>query len=293
MLKERLLEYSNLVNDTLDKILLVEDVPEQKLKEAMRYSLMAGGKRIRPMLILESFRLFNSDYKKALNFACAMEMVHTFSLIHDDLPAIDNDDLRRGKPTNHKVFGECTAVLAGDGLLDYAYKIIAEDLSCNNNLENKVKAFKIFGDSVFDMIKGEFVDTDLEGKDINYDELLYMHDNKTGALIRASILIGATLSGASNNDKEILERYAKYIGLTFQIKDDILSELGDEKILGKPIGHDKIRGKRTFVTVLGLDEAKNKLDEYTSKAINSLDELKNVDTTVLKELALFIKDRDN
>jgi len=293
MLKERLLEYSNLVNDTLDKIFLIEEVPEKKLKEAMRYSLMAGGKRLRPALILESFRLFNSDYKKALKFACAMEMVHTFSLIHDDLPAIDNDDLRRGKPTNHKVFGECTAVLAGDGLLDYAYKVIAEDLASRENLENKVKAFKIFSDSVFDMIKGEFVDTDLEGKDISFDQLLYMHDNKTGALIRASILVGATLSGASEKDKEILERYAKYIGLTFQIKDDILSELGDEKVLGKPIGHDKIRGKRTFVTVLGLDDAKNKLDEYTSKAISTLDELKDVDTTVLKELALFIKDRDN
>lgn len=293
MLKERLLEYSKVVNEKLDEIFVIHDTPERKLKESMRYSLMAGGKRIRPLLILEGFRLFNTDYKDALNFACAMEMVHTFSLIHDDLPAIDNDDLRRGKPTNHKVFGECTAVLAGDALLDFAYKVISEDLSYGENLENKVKAFKIFSDSVFDMIKGEFVDTDLEGKDISFDELLYMHDNKTGALIRASILIGATLSGASSETKEILERYAQYIGLTFQIKDDILSELGDEKILGKPIGHDKIRGKRTFVTVLGLDEAKNKLEEFTTLAISALDELKDIDTTVLKELALFIKDRDN
>jgi len=293
MLKERLLEYSTLVNDTLDKIFLIDDVPDKKLKEAMRYSLMAGGKRLRPMLILESYRLFNSDYKKALKFACAMEMVHTFSLIHDDLPAIDNDDLRRGKPTNHKVFGECTAILAGDGLLDFAYKVIAEDLNSDDNLENKVKAFKIFSDNVFDMIKGEFVDTDLEGKDISFDQLLYMHDNKTGALIKGSILIGATLSGASLKEKEILDRYAKYIGLTFQIKDDILSELGDEKVLGKPIGHDKIRGKRTFATVLGIDEAKIKLEEFTNLALSTLDELKDVDTAVLKELAIFIKDRDN
>lgn len=292
MLKERLLEYSKLVNSTLENIFLEKATPEKKLIESMKYSVMAGGKRLRPALILEGYRLFKEDYEKALPFAVAMEMVHTFSLIHDDLPAIDNDDLRRGKPTNHKVFGECTAILAGDGLLDYAYKVISDDMQNEENLPNKVKAFKIFSDNVFNMIKGEFVDTDSEGKNITFDELLYMHNNKTGALIKSSLLIGATLASASQNEKKVLEEYADYIGLTFQIKDDILSELGDEKVLGKPIGHDKIRGKRTFVTALGLDTAKSELDKFTEKAVNILKEIDR-NTSFLEELATFIKDRDN
>lgn len=292
MLKERLLEYSMLVNSTLENIFLENSLPEKKLFESMKYSVMAGGKRLRPALIIEGYRLFKDDFEKALPFAVAMEMVHTFSLIHDDLPAIDNDDLRRGKPTNHKVFGECTAILAGDGLLDYAYKVISDDMQNEENLTNKVKALKIFSDNVFNMIKGEFVDTDSEGKDITFDELLYMHNNKTGALIKSSLLIGATLAGAGENEKKILEEYADYIGLTFQIKDDILSELGDEKVLGKPIGHDKIRGKRTFVTVLGIDAAKSELDKFTKKAVEVLEGI-NRDTCFLEELASFIKDRDN
>ena len=293
MLKERLNEYSKLVDTTLDRLLSVDEVPEKKLKEAMKYSLMAGGKRLRPALILEGYRLFKDDYEKALYFACAMEMVHTFSLIHDDLPAIDNDDFRRGKPTNHKVYGECTAILAGDGLLDYAYKIISDDMSLGENTANKINAFKIFSSGVFDMIKGEFVDTDLEGKDISIGELMYMHNNKTGALIRASLLIGATLAGADERELKILEEYSKLIGLTFQIKDDILSETGDEKILGKPVGHDSKSGKRTFVTVLGLDEANNNLFDFTDKAVNILEGISDKDTRFLKELAVFIKDRDN
>ena len=293
MLKERLLEYSEIINDAIDSFIILEDKPEKKLLEAMKYSLKAGGKRLRPALILEGYRLFNEDYKKAVPFACAMEMVHTFSLIHDDLPAIDNDDLRRGKPTNHKVFGECTAILAGDGLLDYAYKIISDDMLNGENLTNKVKAFNIFSSNVFNMIKGEFVDTDLEGKDISEEELLYMHNNKTGALIKGSLLIGATLAGASEKEKKVLEEYADLIGLTFQIKDDILSETGDEKILGKPVGNDSKSGKRTFVTVLGVSEAEKRLEEFTKKAVNVLDNISDKDIEFFKELAVFIKERNN
>ena len=293
MLKERLVEYSNLVNNAFDKLLPIEEKPEKKLMEAMQYSVMAGGKRLRPALILEGYRLFKPDYEKALPFACAMEMVHTFSLIHDDLPAIDNDDFRRGKPTNHKVFGECTAILAGDGLLDSAYKVISNDMKSEENLVNKVKAFDIFSNGVFDMIKGEFVDTDLEGKDISMDELMYMHNNKTGALIKASLLIGATLAGADEESLKILQRYAEIIGLTFQIKDDILSETGDEKILGKPVGHDSISGKRTFVTMLGLEEANRRLNELTEEAVEVLNSISNKDVEFLRELAIFIKERNN
>lgn len=292
MLKERLSEYSKLVNDAVDKFFIIEDLPEKKLKESMKYSLTAGGKRIRPALVFEGYRIFKSDYEKVLSFALAMEMVHTFSLIHDDLPAIDNDDFRRGKPTNHKVYGECTALLAGDGLLDYAYKIISDDMVNGENIANKVKAFNIFSNNVFNMIKGEFVDTDLEGKEVTMDELMYMHNNKTGALIKASLLMGAVLADASERELEALEEYASIIGLTFQIKDDILSETGDELILGKPVGHDSKSGKRTFVTVLGLLEAKRWLEELTEKAVNVLDKISDRNIEFLKELAIFIKERD-
>ena len=293
MLKERLNEYSKLVNDAIEDVIAIQNTPERKLKEAMKYSLIAGGKRIRPALVLEGYRLFKEDYIKALPFALAMEMVHTFSLIHDDLPAIDNDDFRRGKPTNHKVYGECTALLAGDGLLDYAYKVISDDMQNGENIFNKAKAFGIFSNNVFDMIKGEFVDTDLEGKEVSMDELMYMHNNKTGALIKASLLMGATLANASEKELEILEEYADIIGLTFQIKDDILSETGNEEVLGKPVGHDSKSGKRTFVTVLGINEANKWLDELTEKAVNVLDKISDKNIAFFRELAFFIKERDN
>lgn len=293
MLKERLNEYSALINDELDRLIEINEVPEKTLKEAMKYSLMAGGKRLRPALILEGYRLFKPDYEKAIPFACAMEMIHTFSLIHDDLPAIDNDDLRRGKPTNHKVFGESTAILAGDGLLDFAYKVISNDLQDGENTSNKIKAFKIFSDNVFDMIKGEFVDIENEEKDIGLKELMYMHDLKTAALIRASLTIGATLGGAKEEEIKTLREYADTIGLTFQIRDDILGEIGDEKKLGKPVGHDKENGKRTFATVLGIDEAQRQLEEKTNKAINIIDKFSDKNTDFFKELAIFIKDREH
>lgn len=293
MLKERLKEYTSLINNELDKLIKVENCPEKELLESMKYSLMAGGKRLRPALVLEGYRLFKPDYENAIPFACAMEMVHTFSLIHDDLPAIDNDDLRRGKPTNHKVFGESTAILAGDGLLDFAYKVIANDLQNPENIENKVKAFKIFSDNVFDMIKGEYVDVENEGKDILLSELMYMHDNKTAALIRASLTIGATLAGASDSKIKVLTEYANIIGLTFQIRDDILGEIGDEKVLGKPIGHDKTNGKCTFVTVLGMEEAKKQLEQKTDEALNVLVKFSNYNTDFFNELAVFIKERNN
>ena len=291
MLKERLKEYSELVNEEFEKIFNFEDCPEKQLRESMKYSLTAGGKRLRPALILEGYRLFKSDYEKALPFACAMEMIHTFSLIHDDLPAIDNDNLRRGKPTNHKVFGESTAILAGDALLNKAYEVISHDLLNNENVENKIKAYNIFVNAVDNMIKGEFVDISLEGKKITENELMYMHNNKTGALIKGSLMIGAILAGATDKDVKILEEYAEIIGVNFQIKDDILSETGDEKVLGKPIGNDKIRGKCTFVTLFGLEDSKNKLERYTLKAIEKIKEI-DKETEFFTELAIFIKERD-
>lgn len=292
MLKRRLKEYSELVNNEFEKLFTISDCPEKQLREAMKYSLMAGGKRLRPALILEGYRMFKDDYEHALPFACAMEMIHTFSLIHDDLPAIDNDDLRRGKPTNHKVFGESTAILAGDALLNMAYEIVAEYINKDENVENNLHAFLIFSKCVRDMIKGEFVDISIEGKQVAEEELVYMNNNKTGALIKASLMIGATLAGASKDDVKILEKYAEIIGVNFQIKDDILSETGDEKILGKPIGNDRLRGKCTFVTLFGLDNAKERLEKNTEEALEKIREI-NRNIEFFEELAIFIKEREN
>ena len=285
--KEQLIDYSNLINTELENYLAVSEVPERKLLEAMRYSLEAGGKRIRPALILESYRLFADDYKEALSFAMAMEMVHTFSLIHDDLPAIDNDDYRRGKLTNHKVFGEDTAILAGDGLLNLAYETISKTI----DNEKKVNAFKEFSMAVGNMIKGEFVDVDCEGRNIDYDTLLYMHHNKTGALISGSIKIGAILAGADEVSLKRLEHYADNIGITFQIKDDLLSLNGDFKKLGKPIGNDVLNEKCTFVTLLGEAEANKILEELTEDAVKIASEFGDKGE-FLKNLAIFIKDRE-
>jgi len=285
--KQQLTEYSELINAEIDNYLAISEVPERKLLEAMRYSLEAGGKRIRPALILESYRLFDDNYREALPFAMAMEMVHTFSLIHDDLPAIDNDDYRRGKLTNHKVFGEDTAILAGDGLLNLAYEV----LSKNIDSENKVVAFREFSKAVGNMIKGEFVDVDCEGKNIDYDTLMYMHHNKTGALIKGSIRIGAILAGADELSLKRLERYADNIGITFQIKDDLLSLNGDFKKLGKPIGNDALNEKCTFVTLLGEEIANENLTSLTAEAVKIADEF-GEKGEFLKELAIFIKDRE-
>lgn len=236
--KEKLIEKVNFINDEIEKKLKDKDCPEGILNESMAYSLTAGGKRLRPILILETYKLFKNDYDKAIPFAVAMEMVHTFSLIHDDLPGIDNDDYRRGKLTNHKKYNEATAILAGDSLLNNAYTIILDDIinTQNDNLKNKkILALKEFSYGIDRMIAGEYVDTEYEGKEISNNYLEYMHKNKTGALIKASVKIGAILAGANEEDIYNLSLYAEKIGLAFQIKDDILSEIGDEKVLGKPV----------------------------------------------------------
>lgn len=289
--KEILKEKSELVNNELLKYIKSNNCPEEILNSSVEYSLMAGGKRIRPILILSSYELFKKDSKNVLPFAVAMEMVHTFSLIHDDLPGIDNDDYRRGKLTNHKKFNEATAILAGDCLLNYAYNVIIRDIiSSNENAILKQKALYEFSNGIDRMIAGEYVDTEFEGKEISNEYLEYMHENKTGALIKASVRIGAILAGASEEDIEQLSIYAEKIGLAFQIKDDILSEIGDEKVLGKPVGNDKARGKCTYVTKYGLERACQMLEEITKEAIEIINSYNN--SEFLKELALYIANRN-
>ncbi len=292
--KDDLKKYVDIINKKLEKYVEFKKCPEEMLNASMEYSLISSAKRLRPILMLETYKLFHQEYEVAFPFAISMEMIHNFSLIHDDLPAIDNDDFRHGKPTNHKKFNESTAILAGDALLNRAYMIISEDILNTENDElktRKIKSFYELSIGVDRMIAGEYVDTEFEGKEISNEYLEYMHKNKTGALIKASVRIGAILAGANEKDLEKLDFYAGSIGLGFQIKDDILSETGDEKILGKPVGNDKKNGKVTFVTKYGLEKANEILENTIEKGIKELEEYGNK-AEFLRKLALYIKDRE-
>ncbi len=292
--KEELKNYQRIVEDELNKYRRDKSCPEAMLNESMEYSLIAGGKKLRPILILSTYKLFKDDFNVCMPYAIAIEMIHNFSLIHDDLPAIDNDDFRHGKLTNHKKFNESTAILAGDGLMNYAYIVISEDLKNTVNkeiLDLKLKVFNEFTVAVDRMIAGEYVDTEFERKPISSDYLEYMHKNKTGALIRLCVRIGAILGGATEEQLADLTLYAEKIGLAFQIKDDILSEEGDEAVTGKPVGNDREKHKCTYVTKYGLEEAKTILDKIILEAIEITN--KHGDKgEFLKQLAIYIKERN-
>ena len=292
--KEELKKYQKIVENELNKYKRNKNCPESMLNESMEYSLFSGGKRLRPILIVSTYSLFKDNYNICLPYAVAIEMIHNFSLIHDDLPAIDNDDIRHGKLTNHKKFNESTAILAGDGLMNYAYIVISEDLKNTpnqNELSLKLKVFNEFTNAVDRMIAGEYVDTEFEGKPISSDYLEYMHKNKTGALIRLCVRIGAIMGGATEEQLDELTLYAEKIGLAFQIKDDILSEEGDEAITGKPVGNDREKHKCTYVTKYGLQESKDILDKIISEAIEITDK-HGEKGQFLKELAIYIKERN-
>ena len=291
--KEELIKYQELVNKSLEKVVRKKECPEKILNESMEYSLMAGGKRLRPILVISTYEIFKNDIEKCIPYALSLEMIHNFSLIHDDLPGIDNDDIRHGKPTNHKKYNEATAILAGDGLLNGAYIVISDDLKTTNNkeeLEKKLKVFSEFSMAVDRMIAGEYVDTEYEGKEITEEYLDYIHKNKTGALLKLSVRMGAILAGVNEEDLNKLTNYADKIGLAFQIKDDILGEIGNEKVLGKPVGKDKKMKKCTFVSKYGLKGAEEILEKITNEAIEELKEY-GKKAEFLKELALYIKNR--
>lgn len=291
--KEQLKKYQKIVENQLEKYIRKDKCPEEILNQSMEYSLMAGGKRLRPILVIATYKLFKEGYEECMPFATAIEMIHNFSLIHDDLPGIDNDDFRHGKPTNHKQFNEATAILAGDGLLNQAYMVIIQDLenSNTNDISQKVKILKEFSKAIDKMIAGEYLDTELEGKQITQEDLNYIHENKTGALLKISVRMGAILADCSEEQLRKLTNYAEKIGLAFQIKDDILSEEGDEKILGKPVGNDRELGKCTFVSQYGIKKAKEILDKITKEAIYELEEF-GEKSQFLKELALYIQNRN-
>ena len=293
-IKEELKKYQEIINNELEKQIQVSSNMEKILYESMNYSLLEEGKRIRPILVLATYQLFKKDYKICIPYAIALEMIHNFILIHDDLPGIDNDDFRHGKLTNHKKYNEATAILAGDALFNKGYNIISEDLkntSDQKEISKKLKIFNEFTIAVGKMIDGEYIDTEFEGKKITNQELKYIHSHKTGELLKLPVRMGAILGDATEKELEAVTKYAENIGLAFQIKDDILSEEGDEKVLGKPVGNDKKMEKCTYVSQYGLQGAKEELEKVTKEAIKCLSIFKEK-SEFLKELAIYISERN-
>ena len=289
LLKERINYIESLLNNYTPK----EEGYQKTIMEAMNYSLKAGGKRLRPILTLESCRIVGGNEEDAIPFAMAIEMIHTYSLIHDDLPALDNDDLRRGKPTNHKVFGEGMATLAGDALLNYAFEVMLSSAIDKEDANKYLKAINEVAKhaGIYGMIGGQVVDVESENKVIDKDKLDFIHLNKTAAMIIGCMRAGAIVGGA---DKEALEKittYAKNIGLSFQIDDDILDIVGEEEKLGKPIGSDLENHKSTYPSLLGLEESRRIANELIDEAKNSIKGLSS-EVEFLNQLADYIINRD-
>ena len=260
-----------LTEDALRKY-YTDDPDLQSLLDAERYSLFAGGKRIRPMLTLEFCRMLGGEDAAALPFACAVEMIHTYSLIHDDLPCMDNDDMRRGKPTNHKVFGESTALLAGDSLLTGAFEAVASNRAVSPETAVKAVAYLSGCAGRYGMVGGQIMDLEGEHKTLTLDELLKLHSLKTGALISAAAVMGALAAGVELTDPCMADvvTYAENIGLAFQIVDDILDCTGDEATLGKRVGTDAKHEKNTFMSFYSLEEAQFYADRLTQDAIEAV-----------------------
>lgn len=291
--KEKLKQYQEQINQELDKYVKKEKCLEESLNQSIAYSLLAGGKRLRPILVLATYQLFKKNIEECFPYAIAIEMVHNFSLIHDDLPGIDNDDFRHGKPSNHKQFGEATAILAGDRLLNKAYGVMSQDLIFRKDEEitKRIKIFNEFANAVDQMLIGEYIDTEWEGKEITKEELKYIHENKTGALLKLCVRMGAILGDCTELELQKLSNYADKIGLGFQIKDDILSEVGDEKVLGKPVGNDKELQKCTYVSQYGLQGAEEILNQIIKQAIEELKDF-GEEAEFLRELAVYIQSRN-
>ncbi len=291
-MKEQLQQDVNIIEDALGKYVPEKDNLQSSIYKAMRYSLLAGGKRLRPVLMIETGKMCGGEVGEILPFACAMEMIHTYSLIHDDLPAMDNDELRRGMPTNHIKFGEAEAILAGDALLNRAFEVVAQNPG--KDPARTLKAISILAESsgTEGMIGGQVIDLESEGKRIDADVLKKLHSLKTGAIIRSSCVVGAVLSGAAEEEVRAADEFALNLGIAFQIQDDILDVTGDEASLGKPVGSDADNEKSTYVTLFGMKRAGELSREYTKKAISAL-EIFGDRAGFLKELTLSLLDRNS
>lgn len=299
-LKHQLKMKMNKIVETINQQLL-ETIPDSalgtNLEESMRYSLEAGGKRIRPVLLLETLKMLSSNhtYTEGIRTALALEMVHTYSLIHDDLPAMDDDDYRRGKLTNHKVYGEWKALLAGDALLTKAFNLISTDYTIDAETKVKLTTQLSNASGHLGMIGGQTLDMESENKKISLDTLQQIHREKTGALLSFAINAAATIAKADVEVSEILDTYSEHLGLIFQIKDDLLDVYGDAEKLGKPVGSDEKNHKSTYVTLLGLEETETRLQFHVEQANQCLKQLsdKQYDTTELENLTQLFYKRDH
>ena len=287
-LEEKIIE----VNKSLEKYIEEKDAPQATIYKAMNYSINAGGKRIRPVIMLSAAELMCGNHDGVMPFACALEMIHTYSLIHDDLPCMDNDDLRRGKPTNHIVYGEAIAVLAGDALLNKAFETILKNSQMSPNMTIAAMSEIANASGTEGMIGGQVIDIESENKQIDAVTLMTLHLNKTAALIMVAAKVGALLGGGSREDLLLMEEFSRYLGIAFQIKDDILDVEGNEEALGKKTGADEENKKSTFVSIYGLEQSKNILADYTQKAIETLSPY-GEKAAFLIELANFLLGREN
>lgn len=290
--------YKSIVEEHLLDFIPEIDHKSITIYESMKYSLTAGGKRLRPVLLLAACEFAGGDINNAIPYACAIEYIHTYSLIHDDMPEMDNDDLRRGVPTNHKVFGEAMALLAGDGLLSTAFEVMHRDelLYLDEDIRLKRRIRAAYEISKYagcrGMVAGQVADIEAEGKQCSREMLDYIHINKTAALIMASVRAGAQLGGADDKMLESLTNYAENLGLAFQIVDDILDVVGDEATLGKKTGVDLENNKSTYPVLYGLEASQARLEELTQNAVDALaDYYDNAEffTQLVKDLAVRVK----
>jgi geranylgeranyl diphosphate synthase type II len=285
---------SQMVDAALNNYLPSSEILPVKLHEAMRYSVFAGGKRIRPILLLAACETLGGDINIALPAACALEMVHSYSLIHDDLPAMDDDALRRGKPTNHKVYGEAMAILAGDALLTEAFSLLSDPQMLGGIAEkNRCRLIHLLAKSSGSrgMVGGQVVDMESEERQIDLPTLEYIHAHKTGALIHAAIEMGAIIGGAKEDQLHALRIYGEATGLAFQIADDILDIVADQEVLGKDVGSDQERGKATYPALMGLEAAYQRKNELYAAAVQSLEPF-GPNARPLREIAEFLVQRE-
>ena len=286
---ELLKEKVKLIDSELKKYMNHENNAQSDIYEAMSYSLMAGGKRLRPVIMLLTSEMCGGKEEEALPFACALEMIHSYSLIHDDLPAMDNDDLRRGKPTNHIVYGEAMAILAGDALLNCAMETA---LSAEVSSDILVKALRVLFESsgTEGMIGGQVID--IKNSELTEEELRNLHLLKTGAIIRSAGVVGGIISKATEKELDAIDKFCMNLGIAFQIQDDVLDVKGNEKDLGKPVGSDSDNNKTTYVTLYGIEKSQEMVIEYTEKAKDSIRECFGEKSEKLIALAEFLINRN-
>ena len=288
-INKEIAEHTTQVEAIITKYLPKESGYQKTVMEAMNYSFLAGGKRLRPMLMQETYRLFGGNSDIIEPFMAAIEMIHTYSLIHDDLPAMDNDDYRRGRKTTHVVYGEAMGILAGDALLNFAFETACKGLMQDVGNPAVARAVQILAQKagIYGMLGGQVVDVESEGQPLEREKLDFIYDLKTGALIEASMLIGAVLAGASEKEQQVILQVAKDVGLAFQIQDDILDVTSDMETLGKPIGIDEKNHKTTYVTIRGLAQAQKDVEKISERALEGVASLSE-ENVFLNELIRYL-----